>query len=53
MLSGLGGLSVPDVTLESKARVPIVVLTGRDGTNSIVLGLDLGADDYLTKQILM
>jgi two-component system copper resistance phosphate regulon response regulator CusR len=29
--------------------VPIIFLTARDGVNDKVLGLDLGADDYLTK----
>ncbi len=29
--------------------VPILILTARDATDDIVRGLDLGADDYLTK----
>jgi two-component system, OmpR family, response regulator MprA len=29
--------------------VPILMLTARDATTDIVQGLDLGADDYLTK----
>lgn len=30
-------------------KTPILVLTARSGTEDIVQGLDLGADDYLTK----
>lgn len=30
-------------------RVPILMLTGKDSPKDIVHGLDLGADDYLTK----
>ena len=30
-------------------RVPILMLTAREGTSARVLGLDAGADDYLVK----
>jgi DNA-binding response OmpR family regulator len=30
-------------------RIPVLILTARDGLHDRVLGLDLGADDYLTK----
>jgi DNA-binding response OmpR family regulator len=33
----------------STARVPIIMLTARTGENDRVLGLDFGADDYVTK----
>jgi len=36
-------------TLRSERDVPIVVLTARAGEDDLVLGLTLGADDYLTK----
>jgi DNA-binding response OmpR family regulator len=48
MLPGLDGFEVcRQVRLESS--VPIVMLTARDGTNDVVAGLELGADDYVTK----
>lgn len=30
-------------------EIPIIILTGRDTTDDVVLGLNLGADDYVTK----
>ena len=38
------------VSADKKARYPILMLTTRDATNGIVLGLAVGADDYLTKR---
>ena len=35
--------------LRQESTVPIIMLTARDEETSKVLGLDLGADDYLTK----
>jgi DNA-binding response OmpR family regulator len=35
--------------LRAETKVPIVVLTARDGEIDRVLGLELGADDYVTK----
>ncbi|HUY41544.1 MAG TPA: response regulator transcription factor [Candidatus Dormibacteraeota bacterium] len=35
--------------LRAKSRVPIIMLTARDTVPDRVAGLDLGADDYLTK----
>jgi DNA-binding response OmpR family regulator len=49
MLPGCNGL---DVLRELRARgrsVPILLLTARAGLSDKVSGLDLGADDYLTK----
>jgi DNA-binding response OmpR family regulator len=48
----LPGMSGPDVAaaLRREGRdTPILMLTGRDGTDDVVRGLDAGADDYLTK----
>lgn len=48
-LPGLNGL---DLCRELRARaspVPVLMLTARDGELDRVLGLELGADDYLTK----
>jgi len=37
-------------TLRSEGRwMPVILLTARDGVDDRVLGLDAGADDYLTK----
>jgi DNA-binding response OmpR family regulator len=48
---GLPGLDGLDVTRELRrdSTIPIVMLTARDDELDKLLGLDLGADDYLTK----
>jgi two-component system response regulator RegX3 len=47
----LPGLSGTDVCRELRAEsdVPILMLTARDAESDRVLGLELGADDYVTK----
>jgi DNA-binding response OmpR family regulator len=35
--------------LQSKSRVPVLMLTARDSETDRVVGLELGADDYVTK----
>ena len=35
--------------IRASGNTPIIILSARDEEGSIVLGLDLGADDYLTK----
>ena len=35
--------------LRSHSDVPIIMLTARDGEIDRVLGLEMGADDYVTK----
>jgi two-component system response regulator MtrA len=35
--------------LRAASDVPIIILTSRDGTDDIVHGFELGADDYITK----
>ena len=49
MLPGMDGLQVAQRLRQQGGRVPILMLTARDATPDIVRGLDLGADDYLTK----
>jgi two-component system response regulator MprA len=49
MLPGLDGLSVARRLRANRSRVPILMLTARDSVPDIVRGLDVGADDYLTK----
>jgi DNA-binding response OmpR family regulator len=36
-------------TLRTTARTPVIVLTARDADQDKILGLELGADDYMTK----
>ncbi len=49
MLPGLDGLNVARRLRSSGVRAPILMLTARDSVPDIVRGLDVGADDYLTK----
>jgi DNA-binding response OmpR family regulator len=46
---GIDGLEVCRRLRGAGADVPILMLTARDGEIDRVLGLELGADDYLTK----
>src|SRR6476619_3003295 len=48
MLPKLDGLEVCK-QLRSRSQVPIIMLTARDDEVDKVLGLELGADDYITK----
>lgn len=49
MLPGLDGFTVAKRLRAGHNRTPILMVTARDATRDIVEGLDLGADDYLTK----
>lgn len=49
MLPGRDGLSVLRQLRELRNAVPVILLTARDGLAERVDGLNLGADDYLTK----
>src|SRR3954468_12609436 len=48
MLPGMSGLEVTRA-MRSDSVVPIVMLTARDSEVDKVVGLELGADDYVTK----
>jgi two-component system, OmpR family, alkaline phosphatase synthesis response regulator PhoP len=48
MLPGVDGVSVCK-ELTSKSDVPVIMLTARDDETSVVVGLEVGADDYVTK----
>jgi two-component system response regulator RegX3 len=48
MLPGLPGTEVCR-ELRSRSSVPIIMLTAKDSEVDIVVGLELGADDYVTK----
>jgi two-component system response regulator MtrA len=48
MLPGLDGIEVCKLIREI-SMVPIVMLTAKDDTHDVVLGLEAGADDYMVK----
>jgi DNA-binding response OmpR family regulator len=48
MLPGMEGFEVCRA-LRSESRVPIIMLTARSSEHDKLRGLDLGADDYITK----
>ncbi len=49
MLPGTSGLAIARHLRAQRDRTPILMLTARDAASDIVQGLDIGADDYLTK----
>ena len=49
MLPRLDGLAVCRRLREERSAVPIIMLTARGDEGDKVLGLELGADDYVTK----
>jgi DNA-binding response OmpR family regulator len=49
MLPGLSGFDIARRIRAARNQTPILMLTARDAPADIVTGLDLGADDYLTK----
>ena len=49
MLPKLSGYELAKRVRADKVRTPILILTARDSVPDVVRGLDLGADDYLTK----
>ncbi len=48
-LPGLDGFEVLKRLRQRRKAVPVLILTVRDAPEDLVAGLDLGADDYLTK----
>ena len=48
-LPKLDGLGVLKAARQQKVQAPVLLLTARDRLSDKVTGLDLGADDYLTK----
>jgi DNA-binding response OmpR family regulator len=53
MLPGMDGLEVIRRLRKAKRQLPVLVLTARDTVADIVVALDLGVDDYLTKPFAM
>jgi DNA-binding response OmpR family regulator len=52
MLPEISGLEVARM-IRAESRVPIIMLTARDSEIDKVVGLELGADDYVTKPFSM
>ncbi len=49
MLPHINGYEIARRLRQSRRHIPILMLTARDAEVDIIKGLDLGADDYLTK----
>lgn len=49
MLPGLSGMEVCRRIRQEGRQVPIIMLTAKDDVTDKVAGLDMGADDYMTK----
>lgn len=48
MLPNIDGFSVCK-TIREKQNIPIIIISAKNGENDKILGLDLGADDFLEK----
>jgi two-component system alkaline phosphatase synthesis response regulator PhoP len=49
MLPGMDGLEVLRQLRQTDQDVPVIILTARDDDVDVVVGLELGADDYVVK----
>jgi two-component system, OmpR family, response regulator len=49
MLPGMDGVTLCRKIREENSEVPIIMLTAKDSESDQVLGLEMGADDYVTK----
>lgn len=49
MMPKMNGFEVLDVVRQKKILTPALILTAKDSDEDIVKGLDIGANDYLTK----
>ncbi len=49
MIPGMNGLDVCKQLRNSSGSIPIIMLTAKDTALDKILGLELGADDYVTK----
>ncbi len=49
MLPGMDGVSICRKLRQEKYTKPIIMLTAKDSESDQVLGLEMGADDYVTK----
>jgi two-component system, OmpR family, response regulator len=49
MLPGMDGVSICRKIRQENQAIPIIMLTAKDSESDQVLGLEMGADDYVTK----
>lgn len=49
MLPGMDGVTICRKLRQAEVAVPIIMLTAKDSESDQVLGLEMGADDYVTK----
>ncbi|MCK5201415.1 MAG: response regulator transcription factor, partial [Spirochaetales bacterium] len=47
-LPGIDGLTVCN-RIKQSSTIPIIILSARDGDSDVVSGLEIGAEDYITK----
>ena len=52
-LPGISGLQILSTLRSEQGTTPVLILTGRSSIEDIAIGLDAGADDYLTKPFNM
>ena len=52
-LPGVDGLTLLRELRQADRRLPVMLLTARDSVDDRIRGLDLGADDYLVKPVVM
>lgn len=53
MMPGMDGLGVLKALRNQGIRTPVLLLTAKSETRDKISGLDMGADDYLTKPFVM
>ncbi|NCD34806.1 MAG: response regulator transcription factor [Spartobacteria bacterium] len=53
MLPGRDGLSILKELRQQQITTPVIIVTARSETNQRIEGLELGADDYITKPFFM
>jgi two-component system, OmpR family, response regulator len=49
MLPGMDGVNICRKIRQDNSAIPIIMLTAKDSESDQVLGLEMGADDYVTK----
>ena len=52
MLPGLDGFEICRSVAQSAVRVPMIIVSARSQTSDKIQGLELGADDYITKPFM-
>ena len=49
MLPSIDGIAITQKLRQEKIDTPILILTAKDDQVDRIIGLEIGADDYLTK----